>query len=74
MRNACLKLLYQALEIGKEQHGHSDSQVFDAAVAVEAAILANQGKGSVTATTATRCAVCRSTSRTRTNRTCACAS
>lgn len=49
VRNACLKLLYQALEIGKEQHGHSDSQVFDAAVAVEAAILANQGKGSVTA-------------------------
>ncbi|SPO25213.1 related to transcription elongation factor TFIIS [Ustilago trichophora] len=48
VRNACLKLLYQALEIGKEQHGWNDSQIFDAAVAVEAAILANQGKGSVT--------------------------
>lgn len=48
VRNACLKLLYQSLEIGKEQHGWNDSQVFDAAVAVEAAILANQGKGSVT--------------------------
>ncbi|KAJ1020150.1 hypothetical protein NDA16_004430 [Ustilago loliicola] len=49
VRNACLKLLYQSLEINKEQHGFNDSQVFDAAVAVEAAILANQGKGSVTA-------------------------
>ncbi|EST05740.1 Transcription factor IIS, N-terminal [Kalmanozyma brasiliensis GHG001] len=49
VRNACLKLLYQALEIGKENHGWNDSQIFDAAVAVEAAILANQGKGSVTA-------------------------
>lgn len=48
VRNACLKLLYQSLEINKEQHGFNDSQVFDAAVAVEAAILANQGKGSVT--------------------------
>ncbi|KAJ1034942.1 hypothetical protein NDA18_000549 [Ustilago nuda] len=49
VRNACLKLLYQSLEINKEQRGFNDSQVFDAAVAVEAAILANQGKGSVTA-------------------------
>jgi len=48
VRNACLKLLYQSLEINKEQHGWNDSKVFDAAVAVEAAILANQGKGSVT--------------------------
>lgn len=49
VRNACLKLLYQSLEIGKEMHGWNDSQIFDAAVAVEAAILSNQGKGSVTA-------------------------
>ena len=49
VRNACLKLLYQSLEIGKEQHGWNDSQIFDAAVAVEAAILSNQGKGFVTA-------------------------
>ncbi|SNX83667.1 related to transcription elongation factor TFIIS [Melanopsichium pennsylvanicum] len=49
VRNACLKLLYQSLEIGKEGHGWNDSQIFDAAVAVEAAILANQGKGCVTA-------------------------
>ncbi|GAC98877.1 hypothetical protein PHSY_006472 [Pseudozyma hubeiensis SY62] len=49
VRNACLKLLYQSLEIGKETHGWNDSQIFDAAVSVEAAILSNQGKGSVTA-------------------------
>ncbi|CDS01111.1 hypothetical protein [Sporisorium scitamineum] len=49
VRNACLKLLYNSLEIGKESHGWNDSQIFDAAVAVEAAILSNQGKGSVTA-------------------------
>lgn len=49
VRNACLKLLYQSLEIGKESHVWNDSQIFDAAVAVEAAILSNQGKGSVTA-------------------------
>ncbi|CBQ70927.1 related to transcription elongation factor TFIIS [Sporisorium reilianum SRZ2] len=48
VRNACLKLLYNSLEIGKDAHGWSDSQIFDAAVAVEAAILANQGKGAVT--------------------------
>ncbi|EPQ29912.1 uncharacterized protein PFL1_02585 [Pseudozyma flocculosa PF-1] len=48
VRNACLKLLYQSLEIDREAQGLDPSSLFQVAVSIERAILENQGKGSVT--------------------------
>ncbi|KAN0060066.1 transcription elongation factor TFIIS [Thecaphora frezii] len=48
VRNACLKLLYQSLEAGKDVNGWEPSALFQVAVSIERAILENQGKGAVT--------------------------
>ncbi|PWZ01690.1 transcription elongation factor [Testicularia cyperi] len=48
VRNACLKLLYQSLEAGKDTRGWDAGKIFNAAMGVEAAILAHQGKGAIT--------------------------
>ena len=48
VRNACLKLLYQSLEAGKDQNDWQPSTMFQAALSIEKAILEKQGKGSVT--------------------------
>ncbi|PWN48971.1 transcription elongation factor [Violaceomyces palustris] len=48
-RNACLKLFYSSLEVGKEANGWAASTIFKSALAIEKATLQVQGKGSVNA-------------------------